>query len=130
MAIALPSPADVRVIIQTSLTDLEIQAIIEDASVIVEGCVAAFTEARQKAIIKWYAAHLISSSGKSTGASAANVTSKKLGDATTTYSKATLGSGTMGTTYGQTAASFDPDGCVASIGQKPAVFQVLTSPSR
>jgi len=126
MAIALPSPADVRAIVQTSLTDPEIQLIIEDAALIVEGCIAAFTDARQVAIVKWYAAHMISSSGKATGASAANVTSKKLGDASTTYARATLGSGTMGTTYGQMAASFDPTGCIESIGQKPVIFQVVS----
>lgn len=37
MAIALPSPEDIRAIITTTLTDDQIQAVIEDASLIVEG---------------------------------------------------------------------------------------------
>lgn len=120
---ATPSVAEVRAVITTTLGDEQVQARIDDAALIVDGCpaIVVMSDAQQKAIVKWVAAHLIASST----AEGAQVLSKKLGDASETYSRASLGIGLAGTYYGQQALLLDPTGCLARRGRQRAFVKVL-----
>jgi hypothetical protein len=120
MTIALPTAADVRAIIETSLTDGQIEALIADAALAAEKCLLKYDEARQKAIVKWLTAHLIASTGGN-----GVLTSQKLGDASETYARATLGDGLKGTTYGQQALLLDTCGCLARLGRARASVEAI-----
>src|SRR6478609_5982002 len=127
MAIALPTPQDVKAIIPTDLSDAEVQVFINDAALLARRCIASLDAETQTVIVKYLAAHLIQSAGKSTGEGFGNVavTSMKLGDASETYSRAAAGLNIAGTYYGQQAIQFDPNGCLAKLGQQRALFKVL-----
>ena|SRR6478752_1359074 len=127
MAIALPTPEDVKAIIPTELSDAEVQSFINDAALLARRCIARLDAETQKTIVKYLAAHLIQSAGKSTGEGFGNVavTSMKLGDASETYSRAQAGTNIAGTWYGQQAIQFDPNGCLATLGQRPVIFRVV-----
>lgn len=127
MALELPTPADVKAIISTELTDDQIQGFINDAALLVKRCVSPLTPELQKTIIKYVAAHLIQSAGLSTGEGFANVavTAMKLGDASESYSRATAGTNLAGTWYGQQAIQFDPNGCLLKLGERTVLMQVL-----
>ena len=127
MALALPTPEEVKAIIPTDLSDAEVQSFIDDAALLVKRCVSRLDAETQKVIIKYTAAHLIQSAGKSTGEGFGNVavTSMKLGDASETYSRAQAGSNLAGTWYGQQAILYDPNGCLTTLGQRPVIFKVV-----
>lgn len=118
MAIEKPTAADVQLII--SATDAQANAAIEDAALIAEHCVACLSADRQKAIIKYLAAHLIASTN-----SGASKTSSKLGDAQDSYARAQLGDALKGTTYGQQAIALDPSGCLLGLGKIKALAVTL-----
>lgn len=124
MSIELPTAADVKAIVTTSLDDPVIEGIITDASLMVEHCVASLSASRQKAIIKYVTAHLLTSMTGLAG-SPKTLTQRTLGDANESYSTATLGANLAGTMYGQQAISLDPTGCVANIGKKKAFCKLL-----
>lgn len=118
----LPSAAAVIALTGTSLTEAVVESIIADAALIAETCIANYGEARQTAIIKWLAAHLVASTatgGEST------LTSEKLGDASRTYARATTGEGLKGTMYGQQALSLDTNGCLFRKGNGRATVSVI-----
>lgn len=119
-----PTVSDVRAIITTSLATEAIASVIEDAYLMVEHCVASLSESRTKAIVKWVAAHLISSMSGSDGGKK-TLTSFKLGDAQENYTQAALGEALKGTTYGQQAIALDPNGCIANLGKRKVSFTVL-----
>jgi hypothetical protein len=124
MAIALPTADDVRAIIETDKTDPQIEAIIADAALIAKACIADLDADVQKAIVKWLTAHLIASSASGIEGGA-QITSMKLGDASESYARASMGAGLAGTSYGQQALALDPNGCLAQIGMRRAYFKVL-----
>jgi len=124
--VCIPSAAEVRAIITTSLTDPAIEAMIEDAELMVEACIASMTCQRKTAIIKWVTAHLISSMSSITSGGTGVITSDSLGDASRSYAKPTLDStGLFGSTYGQQAMALDPNGCLAALGMRKTLFKVL-----
>lgn len=127
MAIELPTPAEVKAIIPTDLSDAEVQSFINDAALLGKRCVTPLDADTQKVIVKYLAAHLIQSAGKSSGEGFANVavTSMKLGDASETYSRAQAGNNIASTSYGQQAIQFDPNGCLARLGERKLVMKVL-----
>lgn len=120
--ISKPTPAEVRIIIETKLADPALQSVIDDAALFVEGCpkVTTYDDARQKAIVKWVTAHMLASTNAS-GSGA--LTAKSLGDASESYARPTLGVGLSGTTYGQQAIALDPSGCLANLGKPKAMFR-------
>lgn len=126
MALTLPTADDVRVVISTTLTDDEIDALI--AELALEGspiyaCLDAITNGDlQAAILKWLVAHFISTT-KNLGGGA--VTADKLGDASRSFSTAQLGTELRSSTYGQNALLLDPNGCLARIGRAKARFEGL-----
>lgn len=119
-----PSVADVRIVITTSLSDAGVQAMIDDAALIVEQCAAvvAASSAKQKAIVKWVAAHLIAGVP---GSTAGQKTSKSIGDASETYASTQLGVNLSGSTYGQRALLLETSGCLANIGKARAFVQLM-----
>lgn len=118
-----PTLEQVRVVITTTLSDTDLQAVIDDAALIAEGCpsVAGYSGDRQAAIVKWIAAHLI---GTQSGVAGALV-QKKLGDAQEGYAAPTMGLNLQGSRYGQQALLLDPSGCLANLGKIRARFQAL-----
>lgn len=123
MPLELPTPADVRVIITTALTDPQIEALIGDAALIAEACpmVASYAANRQAAIVKWLTAHLISQQSGKAGA----LTQKALGDASESYASGAMGMNLQASRYGQQALALDPSGCLAQLGMRRASFRVL-----
>lgn len=126
-----PLVEDVRLIIETSLSDAQVQAMIDDAALLVSACVESLECARQTAIIKWVTAHLIANLSTATSGGAGVVTQESLGDASISYAKPPLlGEGLKSTTYGQQAIALDPNGCIASLGRNQAkVFLLGRNPS-
>lgn len=120
MAIQQPTADDVRAIITTSLTDPQITAIIADATLIAENCIASFDGTRQAAILKYLAAHLISGI-KNQGGGA--LTSESLGDASRSYATGSFGKQLESTGYGQAALQLDPNGCLARLGKARASIE-------
>lgn len=116
-----PSVAEVRAIITTAMTDDQVTALIGDAELMVEHCISSLAASRQKAIIKWVTAHLIS---MSTGENR-QLTQFKLGDAQEAYASMTLGEALKASRYGQQAINLDPNGCIANIGKRKVGMTVL-----
>jgi len=115
----LPSAADVTALTGTSLSESVVTSIIADAALIVEStCFNAYAEARQTAIIKWVAAHMVANTN-ATGV----VTSEKLGDASVTYGRQVAKEGLAGTMFGQQALALDTNGCLTGIGRGKASFE-------
>lgn len=127
MALSLPTVDEVRSIVQTDLDDAGVQGLINDAAALATRCLTPLEPDLQKTILKWLTAHLIQILGKATGEGFANVavTSMKLGDASETYARASLGTNLGSTPYGQQAILLDPNGCLARLGARKPFFQVL-----
>lgn len=115
----LPEVEDVREIITTELTDAQIEALILDASLMVENCVAALDDERACTIVKYVTADLIASAVENAGSGA--VTSSRLGDAADTFAASTEFPGRSA--YWDKAVMFDPYGCLRKLGRKSAVFE-------
>lgn len=121
--LVLPTAADVQAVVSTgSLTEAQIDEVISDAALIAETCIESLDGNRQRSILKWLAAHLISTI-KSQGGGA--LTSDRIGDAARSYSTASLGTELRSTSYGQQALLLDPNGCLARLGKARAVFEGL-----
>lgn len=125
MAVSLPSVEEVRAVITTTATDAQVEATIEDAALIVETCVASLDEARQKAIVKYVTAHLLSVNSSLASGGSGALSSQSLGDASESYATAALGDGLFSTAYGKKAILFDPNGCISRLGKLPTIFKVL-----
>jgi len=126
MPLALPTLADVRAIIATSLTDGQLQAVIDDAGLIAEACpaVVGYPATRQAAIVKYITAHLLAGSAGSSAGSGA-ITQKALGDASESYAAGQFGMDLKSSQWGQKALLLDPSGCLATLGRERAQFEVL-----
>ena len=132
------TPAYVREVINTSLTDDEINGLISAAVAMVNtalnGC--SIANETMTEIQRWLAAHFIAIKGSlsSVGSSTAGIVEEKIGDASVKYADSTKTSYTTTTSmanlkstmWGQTAISFDPTGRLASIGGKPPRIVALT----
>lgn len=118
----LPTPDQVRVIITTSLDDEAIEAMISDASAMARRCLTRLDPDVQTTVVKWLAAHLIASR---TDLADSALVSSKLGDAQETYMRAQLGQNILGTPYGQQAAMLDPFGCIAGLGKRRPIIEVI-----
>ena len=115
----LPSAADVIALTGSTLPEVVIEAVIDDAALIASACLEGVDGDRQEAALKWLAAHLVSSAGETSG----SLTSDKLGDAAQTYAKTITGAGLMGSVYGQQAIALLP--CLSGIGMRTGKFVVL-----
>lgn len=122
----LPLPADVRAIFATTAEDATIQANIDDAALVAEQCpaIVAASSAKQKSIIKWLTAHMMSMTGASVSKGSGVVTSDSMGDAARSYAAPTMGANLQGTSYGQRALLLDDSGCLVSLGEKLAFAEL------
>ncbi|MCE8471503.1 DUF4054 domain-containing protein, partial [Rhodovulum sulfidophilum] len=103
-----------------------VASIIEDAALMAGVCIAPYEPARQAAIVKWLAAHLIASTNGAAGTGAGSLTSMSLGDASETYAKAALtGEGLRATHFGQQALLLDTLGGLARLGRPRASAEVI-----
>lgn len=119
MALSKPDASVVIALTGTELPEAVVTALIDDAALMAEACIEGFDAARQEAILKWIAAHLVSTQSGGT------LTSEKLGDASETRKGATVSDGINGTVFGQQALALDPTGCLARIGRAKANIQVV-----
>jgi hypothetical protein len=114
----LPSAADVIALTGTGLSSAVVDALIADAALIAERCLASESGDRQEATLKWLAAHLVASTGTD-----GVLQSSKLGDASETYMRAATGEALAGTIYGQQAIALTP--CLARLGKARASLEVI-----
>jgi hypothetical protein len=121
MTIEAPTVDEVRAIVATSLDDYTIQALIDDALLMLEGlaCVEEASPEKQKAIVKYVVADMIAGTIATSGAG--QVTSKKLGDASESYATNTE-AGTFGkSSYWRQALMLAP--CLHTLGRRSAFFE-------
>lgn len=123
MSIQKPTIDQVRAIVQTALDDTQLGTVIDDAALMVARCVAGLDGDLQAAIVKYVTAHLLASSGR--GGESSTLTSRKLGDAQKSWSRAQVGQSLAGTAFGQQALMLDPTDCLQTLGTKLARVVVL-----
>ena len=123
MAVAKPTVAAVRVVISTTLAEDAVQSPIDDAAALIDGqcaCISTLPPETQEAIVKWVAAHLISTVKNAGGGT---ITSDRLGDAARTYATAGFGKQLASSAYGQNALLLDSTGCLARLGKARATIE-------
>jgi hypothetical protein len=121
VAVELPLVEDLRAIITSAKTDAELEAVIDDAALMVSplACVLAYDGPRQAAIIKYVAADLLAGAIETGGGGA--LQSQTLGDASETYG---LGGAQLGqSAYWKKALALDTDGCLATLAKPRAFFE-------
>lgn len=125
MSLELPTVADVRVIITTTLTDDQITDQITLAEALASQCsgVSNASTTIQAAIVKYITAHFIAMISGGGGV----VQSETLGDASKSYAVAqpSSGAGLNASRYGQQAVMLDTTGCLAKLGKPGIKFKVL-----
>ena len=105
---------NVRNLTGTKKPDAELTLMIRTAKAIVARCKSSCWSEDEKAlVVAWLAAHFVATSGESKGAQ----TSRKLGDAQTSWSRAALGEGLKSSPYGQQVLLMDHCGCLAKLGK-------------
>lgn len=121
--VAKPDVDAVRLVITTKISDSAVSALIDDAALIAAGCpvVDTYSTDLQTAIVKYLAAHLIASRSDGPGV----LVSKKIGDASESYGRATMGMQLQSTTYGQQAIALDPTGCLKRLGNVRVIFKAM-----
>lgn len=126
-----PTVASVRVLITTSLTDAQIEEIMQDAYAMTARCIDSLPDATKKAIVKYVTAHIISGiPGASSFTGSGAVSSESLGDASISFATRTMGTNLNGSTFGEMAIMLDPNGCLNRLGKGKATIDVLRSASR
>lgn len=118
MALSKPTAAVVIALTGTELPEAVVTAIIDDAALMANDCLSPLSAEVQEAALKWLSAHLVASSDGE-----GQVSSEKLGDASVTYARGTLGDGISGTMYGQQAIALAP--CLAYLGRARATIGVI-----
>lgn len=119
--ISLPPALVVIEITGTRLSEPVVTMLIEQAALISKKCIENLPPELQEAIVMWLAAHLVATTGDSSG----TVTTRKLGDAQKSWARATVGEGLKGTSYGQQALLLDPCGCLSRLGKPTATVEVF-----
>ncbi len=122
MSLTQPNVTAVRTIIATPMSDNDVQAFIDDATLVAESCsgIANLGVTRQVAIIKWLTAHLIAQQSGKGG----QLTQESLGDASKSYSGGPGGLNLQATRYGQQACMLDTTGCLSNIGKVNAICEL------
>ena len=122
MAITTPATPDtVRLILETDLTDPQLQAFIDAAAVIITSSgmddADCHTDASITQVHIWLSAHLAY-------ARAGAISSEKIGDAAETKrNPGVLLTGIESTYYGQSALNLDCSGILATTGKEAVTFQ-------
>jgi len=121
MALAKPTAAEVIALHDAGFASAVVESIIDDAALLADNmCTQAYDAARQKAIVKWLAAHMIASTNNG-----GVLASESLGSASDSYHRASLGEGLKGTVYGQQVLLLDNNGCLSRIGKPRASIEVI-----
>jgi hypothetical protein len=116
-------PAEVKEIIETTLTDIQVSPFIKAANATVTkllGTTTNLSDAQKKEVERWLSAHLIACT------KARQAKSKKTGKASITYQGET-GKGINSTHYGQMAAALDTTGKITNIGKRRVSLTAVTS---
>jgi len=112
---------EVKAIIDTSLTDAQVEAYIDIASEIVTNNVTCgLSDEVLTEIERWLTAHLIAMTRSRT------TKSEKVGEASVTYA-GVFGTGLNATPYGQTVQMLDTCGALANLGKKAISITAITS---
>lgn len=115
---ANPAAADIIAMTGTRLSETLVETLIAQAALIAAPCLVGASDDLETATLMWLTAHLVASTSTN-----GTVTSRKLGDASKSYSTAQVGNGIMGTVYGQQAIALLP--CLATAGRSTAVLEVI-----
>jgi hypothetical protein len=107
--------ADVRLILNTTLTDLEIEAFIQ-----LQNSNCTYSEDILTQIELYLSAHYCTLSDR-------ELKSEKLGDATDVYA-GVYGMGYESSRYGQMAITLDTCGILKTSSNPPAIFEVIKNP--
>lgn len=126
MSITLPTAAQVRALISTSKTDLEIDDVVAYAGEFASNCssVLAMSTTMQAQIVAYLTAHFLSIQAGTGGV----IQSEALGDASRSYAIApqrTGGNALAATRYGQQAMLLDVSGCLEGLGKRKARVKVI-----
>jgi len=113
-----PMPSEVLEVTGLSLDPATVDGYIDDALLLIEPCSRGWSQDRERAVLKWVAAHLIYSTNDY-----AVIESEKLGDASETYARPSMGEGLMGTSYGQQAVLLSD--CLKRLSNSKASIQVI-----
>lgn len=112
MSVTKPSASDVKVIIDTDLTDSQIEGFIDAANLLVEEELgdSDLSASLLTEINKWLAAHLLSSRDQ-------RVAKEAINDVSITY-QGEYGLGLNSTSYGQQVLVLDSTGTLNNLGKK------------
>jgi len=110
-------PSDVKAIIDTTLTDAEVQAYIDGAQELVTSVLSGstMTDNLLKEITRWLAAHMLASTREQQLASAGAGSAKAVFQGQT-------GIGLNGTMYGQHVKVLDYTGALAALGNRGSAY--------
>ena len=111
--------ADVKLIVTTSLSDPAIEFFIGLAEAATAQCATGWSDDLTDKINTLVAAHFIETSPDG----AQTVTSVKLGDASETYLRSSLGEGLKGSMWGKQALLLDTTGCLQRLGNPRATLE-------
>ncbi len=114
------SPDDVKKILDTALTDAEINAYINSAEVLVNSLLTDTADALKQEIILWLTAHMIASTREQ------QISEAGAGPARVKYQGQT-GLGLDSTQYGQQAKILDTSGALSSLGRPRAELFAVES---
>lgn len=113
-----PSAQEVQAILMIQFPEPTIDAAIADAELLTEDC--GYTGNRLRSIVKFLAAHFLSSTHRGAQGS---VASKNVDGVAYSFNTASLGEGLKSTSYGAQALLLDNNGCLMNIGKKPVIFK-------
>ena len=116
------SVAEVKQIINTSLTDAEVLAAVSTAQAIINSQLASsgLTGQHLREIIRWLSAHFVAVRDQDEGM----VMEQRIGDTAVRYG-GRLGEGLKLTRYGQQVLILDTTGTLAAFGRQRAEFKVM-----
>ena len=134
---ALITPAHVREVISTSLTDNEVNGLISAAVALVNARLSdsSLENGTILEIQRWLSAHFVAVKGSmvNIGSTNSGIVEEKLGAASVKYSDSSKSSvdrlsmtNLKGTMWGQTAIAFDTTGTLSNLGGKPGRVVALT----
>lgn len=116
----MPTTESVQALLSVEFTAATINAAITDAALMVEDC--GYTDSREEAIVRYLAAHLLSSSQPG---GAGNVKSENIDGTAYTLGGAVVGMGLKGSSFGQQALLLDKNRCLQDIDTKQARMDLL-----
>lgn len=115
----LPTAAQVQALLSVTFDTDVIDAAIEDAVLMLGDCAELYDDARNKAIVKYLAAHLLA---VSPAGQRGSIKSESVDGVSYSFGGASVSTGLNGSAQGQTAMQLDTEGCMGAV--KTAVKMV------